>query len=162
MTHTVFTGLKKCLTCGSFPTQASDEHLPVGEERTADEIYAHKKFAQVTPSLRSNETRSRLAEIQLAETSNLPWIVREVDFGGSWGLLAIRLHFPTTTTKQEIGQRIPTRGYYIRIGSWWVVIWRHLELAPMLVIDLSCGLSWLVHESFPRDAVRTHHRSDTC
>lgn len=43
--------------------------------------------------------------------------------------------FPTTTTKQELGQRIPTRGYYIRIGSWWVVIWRHLELAPMLLID---------------------------
>jgi len=81
--HIVSTGLNKFLTCGSFPTQASDEHLPVGEERTADEIYAHKKFAQVTPSFRSNETRSRQAEIQLTEAINLPWIVLEVDFGGS-------------------------------------------------------------------------------
>lgn len=57
---------------------------------------------------------------------------------------------------------MPTRGYYIRIGSWWVVIWRHLELALCSWLIVSCGLLWLVHESLPRNAVRSREWCDTC
>lgn len=138
----VKTETAKYFTCGRFPTQASDEHLPVRKGRTTYKshlkIYAHKKFANRSSHtiISCERNKNHLAEIRLFAAKNLPWIVLEVDFGGSRGLLAIRLHFSYNYKLNKTGRPpLRTRGYYIRIGSWWVVIWRHLELAPMLLID---------------------------
>ena len=100
LTCTVFkTETTKYFTCGRFPTQASYEHLPVRKGRTTYKshmkIYAHKKFTNSSSHtiISCERNQSQLAEIRLFAAKNLPRIVLEVDFGGSRGLLAIRLHF---------------------------------------------------------------------
>ena len=100
-------------------------------------IYAHNKFAiSLSHTIISCE-RTRICWLKFT-------VWRRKTYPGSFWRSTLEAPegcglsasiFPTTTTKQEIGQRIPTRGYYIRIGSWWVVIWRHLELASMPLID---------------------------
>jgi len=58
-------------------------------------IYAHKKFATSASHtiISCERNTNRLPKIHVTAANNLPRIVLEVDFGGSRGLLAIRLHF---------------------------------------------------------------------